>query len=94
MITAVDPAVGHFLGAVVQYLSATASVVDLGVTADNLATACDGFPASLAGIRLDGATGAITNSTVTGLQQGTVVMAARRATPSRCATLLRRAHRR
>ena len=36
----------------------------------NLATACDAFPNSLAGIRLDGATGAITKNAVTGLQQG------------------------
>jgi len=70
-ITAVDPTGGHFLGAVVQNAGATASVTNLHVTA-TLATACDAFPDSLAGIRLDGAAGSITGNTVTGLQQGTV----------------------
>ncbi|MEO6145301.1 MAG: right-handed parallel beta-helix repeat-containing protein, partial [Dermatophilaceae bacterium] len=69
-ITAIDPTGGHFLGAVVENAGVTASVINLTVTAD-LATACDAFPASLAGIRLDNATGSITNNTVTGLQQGT-----------------------
>ena len=68
-ITAVDPTGGHFLGAVVTNAGASASVRDVHVTAD-LADVCDAFPASLAGIRLDGASGSITNNTVTGLQQG------------------------
>jgi len=70
-ITAVNPGVGHFLGAVVEGDGASANVNNLTVTARNLATACDTFPDSLAGIRLDGAAGSITNNTVTGLQQGT-----------------------
>jgi hypothetical protein len=72
-ITAIDPAgVGvHFVGAVVQNAGSSATVKNLGVTANNLATACDAYPASLAGIRLDGASGSITGNTVTGLQQGT-----------------------
>ena len=75
-VTAVDPAVnpdgtgGHFLGAVVKNAGAIASVKNLTVTASNLTTACDAFPDSLAGIRLDGASGSITNNTVTGIQQG------------------------
>jgi len=69
-ITAVDPAGGHFLGAVVANAGATASVINLTVSASNLAPACDSFPSSLAGIRLDGASGSITNNTVTGIQQG------------------------
>ena len=69
-ITVVDPSDGHFLGAVVQNAGGIASVNNLTVTARNLVTACDDFPNSLAGIRLDGASGAITNNTVTGLQQG------------------------
>ena len=60
------------MGAVVENAGSVASVKNLTVTASNLATACDPFPNSLAGIRLDGATGAITNNTVTGLQQGSV----------------------
>jgi Right handed beta helix region len=72
-ITAVDPpAPAHFTGAVVANAGASASVRNLGVTTDHLATVCDAFPASLAGIRLDGASGTITATTVTGLQQGSV----------------------
>jgi hypothetical protein len=72
-ITAVDPAGDHFRGAVVQNALAatTASVKNLGVSASNLATACDAGSDSLAGIRLAGAGGSITNNKVTGLQQGT-----------------------
>jgi len=70
-ITAVNPpAPAHFTGAVVTNAGASASVRNLVVTADHLATVCDAFPAALAGIRLDGASGAITGDTVTGLQQG------------------------
>jgi len=69
-ITAVDPSGGHFLGAVVQNAGTSANVNNLTVTASSLATACDAFPDSLAGIRLDGASGSITNNTVTGIQQG------------------------
>lgn len=69
-IAAVDPTSGHFLGAVIQNAGTSASVTNLTVTSSNLATACDLFPNSLAGIRLDGATGSITDNTVTGIQQG------------------------
>lgn len=69
-ITAVDPVGGHFLGAVVQNAGASANVKNLEVTASNLTSACDAYPNSLAGIRLDGAAGSITNNTVDGLQQG------------------------
>jgi hypothetical protein len=68
-ITAVDPSGGHFVGAVVQNAGASASVTRLTVTASNLMDACDAYPASLAGIRFDGASGSITGNTVTGLQQ-------------------------
>ncbi|MCZ3387695.1 MAG: DUF1565 domain-containing protein [Actinomycetia bacterium] len=68
-ITAVDPDGGHFLGAVVQNAGPSANVQNLRITA-TLATACDAYPNSLAGIRLDGAAGWIMNNTVTGLQQG------------------------
>jgi len=70
-ITAVDPAGGHFLGAVVANAGTVANVKNLTVTASNLATTgCDAFPASLAGIRLDGASGSISDNTVTAIQQG------------------------
>lgn len=69
-ITAVDPPAAHFIGAVVANAGPSATVRNVTVTAANLATACDAFPDSLAGIRLDGASGAITDNTVTGLQQG------------------------
>ena len=71
-ITAVDPpAPEHFTGAVVANGGADASVTNVRITA-TLADRCDAFPSSLAGIRLDGASGSITNNTVTGLQQGSV----------------------
>jgi hypothetical protein len=69
-ITAVDPAGGHFLGAVVQNAGTSANVRNLRISASNLTTACDAYPNSLAGIRFDGAAGSISNNTVTGLQQG------------------------
>jgi len=70
-ITAVDPTGGHFLGAVVQNAGTSASVKNLTVKASGLTSACDAFPDSLAGIRFNGASGSITNSAVTSLQQGT-----------------------
>jgi hypothetical protein len=69
-ITAVDPAGGHFVGAVVRNAGASANVNNLTVSASNLSTSCDAGLAGLAGIRLDGAAGSITNNIVTGLQQG------------------------
>lgn len=70
-ITAVDPAGGHFKGAVVRNAGAEAHVRDLGVTASGLADACDGGDDRLRGILLEGATGSITGNTVTGIRQGT-----------------------
>ena len=69
-ITAVDPPAGHFLGAVVTNAGTSATVQNLTVTAANLTTACDAFPDSLTGIRLDGASGSITGNIVTGMEQG------------------------
>jgi hypothetical protein len=71
-ITAVDPAGGHFLGAVIKNQGSTASVENLTVTGSGLANVCD--PSSpdtrLRGILFDGAGGSITNNTVTGVRQG------------------------
>jgi hypothetical protein len=70
-ITAVDPeAPGHFLGAVVRNGGASAIVTNLTVTASGLTDACDGGDDRLRGILLDGASGSITNNTVTGVRQG------------------------
>lgn len=68
-ITAVDPAAGHFVGAVVRNSGTSANVTDLGVTTSGLADLCDGGDDRLRGIMLDGASGAITNNSVVDLRQ-------------------------
>ena len=71
-ITAVDPAGGHFLGAVLENEGANASVENVTVTASGLADVCD--PSSpdtrLRGILFVGASGSIRNNTVSGVRQG------------------------
>jgi len=71
-ITAVDPAGGHFLGAVLRNEGASANVTNVTVTASGLANVCD--PADpdtrLRGILLQGAGGSITNNTVSGVREG------------------------
>lgn len=69
-ITAVDPAGGHFKGAVVRNAGAVAHVRDLGVTVSGLADACDAGDDRLRGILFEGAAGSITGNTVTGIRQG------------------------
>jgi hypothetical protein len=70
-ITAVDPAApGHFLGAIIKNGGTSATVTNLGVTASGLADVCDANDDRLRGILLDGASGSITNNTVTGVRQG------------------------
>lgn len=72
-ITAVDPAGGHFLGAVVKNAGAEAHVTSLTVTASGLANVCDdaGPPDNrLRGILFDGAAGSISKSAVIGINQG------------------------
>jgi hypothetical protein len=69
-ITAVDPPADHFRGAVVANEGATAYVVNLNVTASGLANACDSGDDRLRGILFEGASGAITHSSVMGLNQG------------------------
>ena len=69
-ITAIDPVGGHFLGAVLENEGANASVENVTVTANGLANACDDGDARLRGILFDGAGGAITNNTVSGVRQG------------------------
>jgi hypothetical protein len=69
-ITAVDPAGGHFVGAVVANGGTTAHVANLTVTASGLANVCDGGADRLRGIFFEGASGSIMNNVVTGLNQG------------------------
>lgn len=69
-ITAVDPVGGHFLGAVVKNGGASANVMNLTVTASGLVDVCDAGPDRLRGILFDGASGSITNNTVTNVNQG------------------------
>jgi hypothetical protein len=69
-ITAVDPAGGHFLGAVVRNGGASAHVTNLTVTTSGLADVCDGGDDRLRGILFDGAAGSITNNTVVDINQG------------------------
>lgn len=68
-VTAVDPAGDHFRGGVVQNGGANASVTNLKVTASGLADACDAGADRLRGILFDGASGSITNNTVTHINQ-------------------------
>jgi hypothetical protein len=69
-ITGVDPAGGHFVGAVVRNGGSTAHVTNLTVTVSNLANVCDDGDNRLRGIMFEGAQGSITYNTVTGINQG------------------------
>ncbi len=69
-ITGVDPAAGHFTGAVVENGGALAHVANLTVTVSALANVCDGGADRLRGIMFEGASGSITNNTVVGINQG------------------------
>jgi len=71
-ITAVDPAGGHFLGAVVMNGGVVANVSNVRITASGLADVCDPSTPDtrLRGILFNGAGGSITNNTVSGVRQG------------------------
>ena len=69
-ITGVDPAGNHFHGAVVVNGGASASVKNLGVTVSGLIDACDAGADRLRGIMFEGASGSITSSTVSNINQG------------------------
>jgi hypothetical protein len=75
-ITAVDPRRGHFLGAVVANQGKNANVMNLRITASNLADVCDmndktaGTDFRLRGIQFKGASGEIAHNTVTDINQG------------------------
>jgi hypothetical protein len=71
-ITAVDPAGDHFKGAVVEAEAGpdTITVQNLTVKTQNLVDACDAGDDRLRGILFEGVSGAITDNTVTDLEQG------------------------
>src|ERR1044072_2611888 len=69
-ITAVDPMGGHFVGGVVQNGGATANVTNVGITTSALLDVCDPGAQRLRGILFDGASGSITNNTLTNINQG------------------------
>jgi parallel beta helix pectate lyase-like protein len=69
-ITAVDPAGGHFVGAVVMNGGALANVRNVEITSAGLADICDADSARLRGILFDNAAGEITNVNVHGVRQG------------------------
>ena len=70
-ITAVDPAGGHFVGAVIKNGGSVAYVTNVSITTDNLADICDSGADRLRGILFEGASGSITGVTVMDINQGT-----------------------
>src|SRR5262249_5465810 len=67
-ITAMDPGSGHFVGGVIQNGGAIADVTNVTVTTSGLIEACDADPVTrLRGILFNGASGSITNTTVTNI---------------------------
>jgi hypothetical protein len=70
IITAKDPAVGHFLGAVVKNAGPFAVVKNLTIDTNNLTDACDAGGDRLRGILFDGASGIIKDNTVLNINQG------------------------
>ena len=68
-ITGVDPAAGHFVGAVVLNANSVAYVKNLTVTVNGLADVCDDGAPRLRGIMFDGASGSIKNNKVIDLRQ-------------------------
>ena len=70
LITANDPAGGHFVGGIISNAGSVAHVQNLRVTAYGLADVCDGGADRLRGILFDGASGSILNNEVTNINQG------------------------
>jgi hypothetical protein len=70
LITGVDPSGGHFKGGVIQSGGSTAYVNNVQVTVNGLTNVCDAGADRLRGVLFDGASGSITNSTFTGINQG------------------------
>lgn len=69
-IAAVDPAAGHFRGAILLNGGPVLNVDNVIVTAAGLADVCDGGADRLRGIMLEGASGSVTNSRIVDINQG------------------------
>lgn len=69
-ITAVDPAGGHFKGAVIANAGTTAHVINLIIDTLALTNVCDSGADRLRGILFEGASGTITKNTVKNINQG------------------------
>lgn len=69
-VTAVDPPEGRFSGAVLRNRGGTVRVRDVTVTASGLRDSCLSGAAMLRGILLDGASGEVVDSVVSGLGKG------------------------
>lgn len=69
-ITGVDPAGGHFLGAVVKNGGSKAEITNGAITVSGLANVCDGGDNRLRGVMFQGASGSITNLNVVNINQG------------------------
>src|SRR5580765_6073861 len=69
-ITAIDPPGDHWQGAVLRNGTGMFRVTDVRVTASGLSDVCDAGDGRLSGVRLDGASGSVTRTTVVDLRQG------------------------
>lgn len=70
-VTAVDPpAGGHFTGAIIRNRGGPASVRSVTVTASGLKGVCETASAKLRGILLEGASGEVVDTTVSGIHKG------------------------
>jgi hypothetical protein len=69
-ISAVDPPLGHFQGAVVMNSGAVANVANLRITTAGLSDVCDYGAAGLRGILFAAASGSIYGNTISNLNQG------------------------
>ncbi|MFY0562742.1 right-handed parallel beta-helix repeat-containing protein [Archangium lansingense] len=69
-VTAVDPPGSHFIGAVIRNRGTLARVRDVTVTASGLKNQCETGAERLRGILLEGASGEVVDSVVSGLGKG------------------------
>lgn len=69
-ITGVDPAGGHFVGAVVKNGGAKAEITNGTISVSNLTNVCDAGDNRLRGVMFQGASGSISNLNVLNISQG------------------------
>jgi hypothetical protein len=69
-ITGIDPAGGHFVGAVVKNGGIKAEITNGTITVSNLVDVCDGGDNRLRGVMFQGASGSISNLSVLNINQG------------------------